>query len=162
MGGAQPDAVSAQSGVSGDPKQSTVRKTALGARFWCDSIERSLCVDIKAVDSYAAKALRADLVIVVADTAKYGGAGYGSTRSPTSARPVPSPRPRVEGRRHRPHAGGRRPGPDPGPDPGADPRPGLERHPLTSARRSSCPPGTGGPHVCEVAAPARGPCGPRA
>ncbi|MFJ9949656.1 M64 family metallopeptidase [Kitasatospora sp. NPDC091207] len=76
------NAVSAQSGVSGDPKQSTVRKTALGSHFWCNSIERLLCVDIKAVDSYAAKAPQADLVIVVANTAKYGGAGYGSTQSP--------------------------------------------------------------------------------
>ncbi|WP_328958454.1 M64 family metallopeptidase [Kitasatospora purpeofusca] len=75
-------AVSAQSGVSGDPKQSTVRTTALGSRFWCNSVERLLCVDIKAVDAYAAKAPQADLVIVVANTAKYGGAGYGSTRSP--------------------------------------------------------------------------------
>ncbi|MGW2873813.1 M64 family metallopeptidase, partial [Kitasatospora sp. NPDC001225] len=75
-------AVSAQSGVSGDPKQDTVRKTALGSRFWCNSIERLLCVDIKAVDTYAAKAPQADLVIVVANTAKYGGAGYGSTQSP--------------------------------------------------------------------------------
>ncbi|MFD8755764.1 M64 family metallopeptidase [Kitasatospora sp. NPDC059577] len=75
-------AVSAQSGVSGDPKQDTVRKTALGSHFWCNSIERLLCVDIKAVDTYAAKAPQADLVIVVANTAKYGGAGYGSTQSP--------------------------------------------------------------------------------
>ncbi|MEV8323323.1 M64 family metallopeptidase [Kitasatospora sp. NPDC056731] len=75
-------AVSEQSGVSGDPKQNTVRKTALGSHFWCNSIERLLCVDIKAVDAYAAKAPQADLVIVVANTAKYGGAGYGSTQSP--------------------------------------------------------------------------------
>ncbi|WP_406210243.1 M64 family metallopeptidase [Kitasatospora sp. NBC_01560] len=76
------EAVSAQSGVSGDPKQDTVRKTALGSHFWCNSIERLLCVDINAVDTYAAKAPQADLVIVVANTAKYGGAGYGSTKSP--------------------------------------------------------------------------------
>ncbi|MEV7777080.1 M64 family metallopeptidase [Kitasatospora sp. NPDC088351] len=76
------NAVSAQSGVSGDPKQSTVRKTALGSNFWCSNIERLLCVDVKAVEGYAAKAPQADLVIVVANTAKYGGAGYSGIQSP--------------------------------------------------------------------------------
>ncbi|MFF5705078.1 M64 family metallopeptidase [Streptomyces sp. NPDC012794] len=70
------DAVSAQSGVSGDPAQDTVRDTALGSSFWCESIERLLCVDQPKVDAYVAKAPAADLVIVLANSAKYGGAGY--------------------------------------------------------------------------------------
>ncbi|MFH7599196.1 M64 family metallopeptidase [Streptomyces racemochromogenes] len=76
------DAVSAQSGVSGDPGPDTVRDTALGSYFWCDSIERLLCVDQPKVDAYVAKAPAADLVIVLANSAKYGGAGYNEP-SPT-------------------------------------------------------------------------------
>ncbi|MEV6976604.1 M64 family metallopeptidase [Kitasatospora sp. NPDC093806] len=68
--------VSAESGITGDPDRATVRKTALGSYFWCEDIERLLCVDTAAVDKYAAKAPQADLVLVVANTAKYGGAGY--------------------------------------------------------------------------------------
>ncbi|MEU6239074.1 M64 family metallopeptidase [Kitasatospora sp. NPDC047058] len=76
------DAVSAESGVTGDPDRATVRNTALGSYFWCDDIERLLCVDVKAVERYAAKAPQADLVLVVANTAKYGGAGYNDVQSP--------------------------------------------------------------------------------
>ncbi|MFI6444255.1 M64 family metallopeptidase [Kitasatospora sp. NPDC050543] len=76
------DAVSAQSGISGDPERSTVRDTALGAYFWCEDLERLLCVDTAAVDRYAAKAPQADLVVVVANSAKYGGAGYNDVVSP--------------------------------------------------------------------------------
>ncbi|WP_326847530.1 M64 family metallopeptidase [Streptomyces kaniharaensis] len=74
-------AVSPQSGVSGDPDKATVRHTALGSYFWCGGVERLLCVDEKAVERYAAKAPQADLVIVVANSAKYGGAGYNDVTS---------------------------------------------------------------------------------
>ncbi|MEU9253026.1 M64 family metallopeptidase [Streptomyces sp. NPDC048270] len=70
------DAVSRESGVSGDPAPATVRDTALGSYFWCEEIERLLCVDQPKVDAYVAKAPEADLVIVLANSAKYGGAGY--------------------------------------------------------------------------------------
>lgn len=70
------DAVSNQSGVSGDPGPDAVRDTALGSYFWCDDIERLLCVDQARVDEYVAKAPEADLVVVLANSAKYGGAGY--------------------------------------------------------------------------------------
>ncbi|WP_260867814.1 M64 family metallopeptidase [Streptomyces sp. SAJ15] len=70
------DAVSQQSGVSGDPQQGVVRDTALDSYFFCDGIERLLCVDTAKVESYAAKAKDADLVIVLANSTKYGGAGY--------------------------------------------------------------------------------------
>ncbi|AYG80225.1 hypothetical protein DWB77_02356 [Streptomyces hundungensis] len=76
------DAVSAQSGVSGDPAQGDVKDTALGSYFWCDGVERLLCVDQDKVDSYVAKAPQADLVVVLANSAKYGGAGYNEP-SPT-------------------------------------------------------------------------------
>ncbi|MET9885428.1 M64 family metallopeptidase [Streptomyces sp. NPDC006430] len=70
------DAVSRESGVSGDPTPATVRDTALGAYFWCEDIERLLCIDQPKVDGYVAKAPAADLVLVLANSAKYGGAGY--------------------------------------------------------------------------------------
>ncbi|MFF7648281.1 M64 family metallopeptidase [Streptomyces sp. NPDC007983] len=70
------DAVSNQSGVSGDPSKGVVKDTALDSYFWCDGTERLLCVDTGKVESYAAKAPQADLVIVLSNSAKYGGAGY--------------------------------------------------------------------------------------
>ncbi|MEI5103496.1 M64 family metallopeptidase [Streptomyces sp. PmtG] len=77
------DAHSRQSGVSGDPT-STVRKdTALGSYFFCDNIERLLCVDEKKVESYASKAADPDVVIVLSNSTKYGGAGYNDITSPS-------------------------------------------------------------------------------
>ncbi|GAA2296779.1 M64 family metallopeptidase [Streptomyces violaceusniger] len=70
------DAVSNQSGVSGDPSKGVVKDTALGSYFWCDDIERLLCVNTAKVESYAAKAPQADLVVVLSNSTKYGGAGY--------------------------------------------------------------------------------------
>ncbi|GAA2093990.1 hypothetical protein GCM10009801_61660 [Streptomyces albiaxialis] len=70
------DAVSNESGVSGDPTQDVVKDTALGSYFWCDGMERLLCADLNKVNSYAAQAPAADIVVVVSNSGKYGGAGY--------------------------------------------------------------------------------------
>ncbi|MFE6490646.1 M64 family metallopeptidase [Streptomyces sp. NPDC057748] len=70
------DAVSNESGISGDPGPGTVRDTALGSYFWCSDIERLICADIDKVAAYAAQAPAADLVVVIANSTKYGGAGY--------------------------------------------------------------------------------------
>ncbi|WP_327371578.1 M64 family metallopeptidase [Streptomyces sp. NBC_01217] len=70
------DAVSNESGISGDPGADTVRDTALGSYFWCADTERLICTDIDKVDAYAAMAPAADLVVVIANSTKYGGAGY--------------------------------------------------------------------------------------
>ncbi|MFG2137723.1 M64 family metallopeptidase [Streptomyces sp. NPDC048650] len=75
------DAVSRDSGVSGDPTQDVVRDTALGSAFFCDGTERLLCVDTNKVESYAAKAPAADLVVVLSNSTKYGGAGYNDVSS---------------------------------------------------------------------------------
>ncbi|MEU7044262.1 M64 family metallopeptidase [Streptomyces varsoviensis] len=75
------DAVSRQSGVSGDPVQSVVKDTALGSNFFCGGTERLLCVNTRKVESYAAKAPAADLVVVLANSTKYGGAGYNDVSS---------------------------------------------------------------------------------
>ncbi|WP_369213587.1 M64 family metallopeptidase, partial [Streptomyces flavofungini] len=77
------DAVSRQSGVSGDPTSNVVKDTALGSRFYCDGVERLLCVDTNKVESYARKAADPDLVIVLSNSTKYGGAGYNDITSPS-------------------------------------------------------------------------------
>lgn len=75
------DAVSNESGVSGDPSKDVVRDTALDSAFFCDDIERLLCVDTGKVESYASKAPAGDLVVVLSNSAKYGGAGYNDVSS---------------------------------------------------------------------------------
>ncbi|MEU5208935.1 M64 family metallopeptidase [Streptomyces sp. NPDC020742] len=75
------DAVSHDSGVSGDPTKDVVRDTALDSAFFCDGTERLLCVDTGKVESYASKAPGADLVVVLSNSTKYGGAGYNDIHS---------------------------------------------------------------------------------
>ena len=74
------NAVSADSGVSRDldanPGNVQDKDTALGSYFWCGGTERLLCIDAPSVDRYAKLAPAADLVIVVANSPRYGGAGY--------------------------------------------------------------------------------------
>ncbi|MGA4843698.1 M64 family metallopeptidase [Streptomyces sp. G45] len=77
------EAHSRQSGVSGDPTSDVRRDTALGSSFYCDGIERLLCVDTNKVEAYASKAADPDLVIVLANSTKYGGAGYNDITSPS-------------------------------------------------------------------------------
>ncbi|THC51764.1 M64 family metallopeptidase [Streptomyces sp. A1499] len=77
------EAVSPQSGVGGDPDYGTSKRTALGSSFWCDNVERLLCVNHEKVEAYASKAADADLVIVLANSTKYGGAGYNDIVSPS-------------------------------------------------------------------------------
>lgn len=73
-------AVSADSGISRDavtnPGNVQDKDTALGSYFWCDGIERLLCVDKPSVDAYAQRAPAVDLVMVIANSPRYGGAGY--------------------------------------------------------------------------------------
>ncbi|WP_344525654.1 M64 family metallopeptidase [Streptomyces albiaxialis] len=77
------DAHSQDSGVSGDPTSEVRKNTALGSYFWCDNMERLLCVDENKVEAYASKAADPDLVIVLSNTTKYGGAGYNNISSPS-------------------------------------------------------------------------------
>ncbi|ARX88957.1 hypothetical protein SMD44_08444 [Streptomyces alboflavus] len=77
------DAHSRQSGVSGDPTSDVRKDTALGSAFYCDGIERLLCVDTNKVEAYASKAADPDLVIVLSNSTKYGGAGYNDITSPS-------------------------------------------------------------------------------
>ncbi|GAA1888936.1 M64 family metallopeptidase [Streptomyces durmitorensis] len=77
------DAHSQDSGVSGDPTSDVRRNTALDSAFFCDGIERLLCVDTNKVEAYASKAADPDLVIVLGNSTKYGGAGYNAITSPS-------------------------------------------------------------------------------
>ena len=76
------DAVSPESGVSGDPTADVTQNTALAAHFFCNDMERLLCGALPSVASYAQKAPAADLVVVVSNSQKYGGAGYSGVGSP--------------------------------------------------------------------------------
>ncbi|MEU4997817.1 M64 family metallopeptidase [Streptomyces sp. NPDC021622] len=77
------DAHSQDSGVSGDPTSDVTKNTALNSAFFCDGIERLLCVDTNKVEAYASKAADPDLVIVLGNSTKYGGAGYNDITSPS-------------------------------------------------------------------------------
>jgi hypothetical protein len=70
------DIVSPVSGVSGDPTQDVQRDTPLSATYWCGGVERLLCVDVGAAQTYAALAPDVDQIAVIANSTKYGGAGY--------------------------------------------------------------------------------------
>ncbi|MEU9851912.1 M64 family metallopeptidase [Streptomyces sp. NPDC047974] len=70
------DSVSAESGVSGDPTAEVVKNTAVSSSFFCDGTERLLCLDTSKVTTYANQAPASDIVFVIANSTKYGGAGY--------------------------------------------------------------------------------------
>ena len=71
----QVNVVSAESGVDNDPQPGVRRNTALDMYFWCDNIERLLCVNETKASQYAAAAPDVDQVVALANTTKYGGAG---------------------------------------------------------------------------------------
>ncbi|MHC4220560.1 MAG: M64 family metallopeptidase [Planctomycetota bacterium] len=70
------DVVSNESGVDNDPVAGIDRDTALDMGFWCGGIERFLCVNVGTAYEYAASAPEVDHVLAVANSSKYGGAGY--------------------------------------------------------------------------------------
>ncbi|MCC5786711.1 MAG: hypothetical protein JJU33_08435 [Phycisphaerales bacterium] len=82
------DIVSNESGVSHDPTFPLWRNTALGMRYWCNDIERLLCVNTNAARAFAQAATspaQPDLIIALANSNKYGGAGYPSLAIGTAA-----------------------------------------------------------------------------
>ncbi|MFI1653328.1 M64 family metallopeptidase [Streptomyces sp. NPDC020472] len=79
------DAASAESGVSGDPTAGVVKNTALSSYFFCEDTERLLCVDTSKVTTYADRAPASDIVFVIANSTKYGGAGYSFSTPPAGA-----------------------------------------------------------------------------
>ncbi len=79
------EVVSAESGVDNDPNQGIFRNTALDMEYWCAGIERLLCVNVSKAYSHAAAAPDIDQVLAIANSNKYGGAGYPSNNLGTAA-----------------------------------------------------------------------------
>jgi PKD repeat protein len=70
------DVVSNESGVDNDPDLGINRDTALDMGFWCGGTERLLCVDVGKAYQFASLARATDHVYAIANSTKYGGAGY--------------------------------------------------------------------------------------
>ncbi len=65
------------SGVSGDPTSNINKNTPLHMNFWCAGIERLLCININSAYQYAANSPQPfDEILALANSTKYGGAGY--------------------------------------------------------------------------------------
>ena len=69
------EVISNQSGVD-EPGLGIYRNTALDMAFDCQGIDRLLCVDYTKAWTAAGNARDTDLVLVFANTTRYGGAGY--------------------------------------------------------------------------------------
>lgn len=70
------DVISNQSGVDNDPTLGISRDTALDMGFFCNGIERLLCVNTTKARNAALSAPQVDQVLAIANSTKYGGAGY--------------------------------------------------------------------------------------
>lgn len=79
------EVASIDSGVDHDPTQGILRNTAMDMRFWCSGTERLLCVNVFKAYNFAAAAPDIDLVLAIANSTKYGGAGYPSDDLATAA-----------------------------------------------------------------------------
>ena len=69
------EVISNESGVD-EPDYGIYRDTALDMAFNCSGIPRLLCVDYGKAWAAAANARDVDLVLAIANTTRYGGAGY--------------------------------------------------------------------------------------
>lgn len=72
------DVVSPESGVDNDPSQGVTKDTALDMGYWCGGTERLLCVSVSKAYAHANAAPDNDHVLALANSTKYGGAGYSS------------------------------------------------------------------------------------
>jgi hypothetical protein len=70
--------ISTDSGVDNDPTRGISRNTAMDMGFWCSGVERLLCVSQSKALAFAANAPQVDQVMALANSTKYGGAGYTS------------------------------------------------------------------------------------
>lgn len=69
------EVISNESGVD-EPDYGIYRDTALDMAFNCNGIPRLLCVDYGKAWAAASNARAVDLVLAIANTSRYGGAGY--------------------------------------------------------------------------------------
>jgi formylglycine-generating enzyme required for sulfatase activity len=72
------DVTSIDSGVDNDPTPGIQRSTALDMGFYCNNVERALCVNTAKALSAGLDAPGRDQVIAIANSTKYGGVGYPS------------------------------------------------------------------------------------
>lgn len=79
------DVVSIDSGVDNDPTQGVLKNTALDMGFWCNGVERALCVNVNKAITEAGSAPQRDQVLALANSTKYGGVGYPSSNLGTLA-----------------------------------------------------------------------------
>jgi hypothetical protein len=79
------DVVSNESGVDNDPTQGILKDTALDMEYWCNGIDRLLCVDVTKAYQFASNAPYVHLVAALANSSTYGGAGYPSNNLATCA-----------------------------------------------------------------------------
>jgi IgA Peptidase M64 len=80
------DVVSTDSGVDNDPTQGILRTTAMNMAYWCGGTERLLCVSTSLAAAYANQAPNGrNQVLALANSSKYGGAGYPSADIGTAA-----------------------------------------------------------------------------
>lgn len=80
------EVISNQSGVDNDPSPGINRDTAMDMAYWCNNIERLLCVNVSAARGFAfAGAPDVDQILAIANSSKYGGAGYSSNDLGTAA-----------------------------------------------------------------------------
>ena len=70
------DVVSNESGVDNDPVQGVSKDTKLNMGYWCGGTERLLCVSVNRAKTQANNAPDWDQILAVANSSKYGGAGY--------------------------------------------------------------------------------------
>ncbi len=67
-----------QSGADNESQQGVLVDTRFGANFWCGNTERLLCVKTSTVLSTVAEYVpQYDEILVMVNSQKYGGAGYG-------------------------------------------------------------------------------------
>jgi len=79
------EVISNESGVDNDTQRTISRDTALDMSYWCGGTERLLCVNVGKAYAAAASAPDIDQVIAIANSSKYGGAGYPSNNLGTAA-----------------------------------------------------------------------------
>lgn len=80
------DVVSTDAGVDNDPTQGVLRTTALNMEYWCGGTERLLCMSTSLAASFANQAPNGrNQVLALANSTKYGGAGYSGADMATAA-----------------------------------------------------------------------------
>jgi hypothetical protein len=73
------DVVSNESGVDNDPTNGIDRDTAMDMAFWCNDIERLLCINVSKAVGFAGAAPGHEQILALANSTMYGGAGYSSS-----------------------------------------------------------------------------------